>query len=115
MMCDYNGYEFGAHYPDSTCIDGYLWDLDSGGIDDSGNSYLDHGGYMPCPVCNPKAWVKYHADDYEVGGYESFEHPLTTKMVKNVMSKLPSNKRRIAMRYWRAGRREAIKEAKIVG
>ncbi|MDN4697193.1 hypothetical protein QYZ44_26750 [Vibrio parahaemolyticus] len=36
---------------------------------------------------------------------------MTTKMVKNVLAKLPSNQRRMAMRYWRAGRNEAIKEA----
>ncbi|MEZ8054341.1 hypothetical protein [Vibrio atlanticus] len=114
-MCDYQGYDFGARYLDSTCIDGYLWDLDSGGRDENGDSYLDNDGDMPCPACNPKSWVKYQADEYEVDGYESFEHPLTTKMVKNVMAKLPSNKRRMAMRYWRAGRTCAINEAKKQG
>ncbi|KLI66946.1 hypothetical protein VVYB158_15350 [Vibrio vulnificus CladeA-yb158] len=114
-MCDYSGYDFGAHYPDSCCIDGYLWDLDSGGVDDFGNSYLDNGGYMPCPQCNAKQRVNYQAEDIENDGYESLNHPLTTKMVKNVMGKIPSNKRRMAMRYWRKGRREAIKEAKLEG
>lgn len=32
-MCDYTGHEFGASYPDSCCIDGFLWDLDSGDSD----------------------------------------------------------------------------------
>lgn len=26
VACDYQGYDFGAHYIDSQCIDGYLWD-----------------------------------------------------------------------------------------
>ncbi|AUR98995.1 hypothetical protein NVP1259O_33 [Vibrio phage 1.259.O._10N.286.48.F4] len=110
-MCDYQGHEFGAHYEDACCIDGFLWDLDSGGIDDNGNSYLDAGGDLPCPKCNPKKRVKYLADDLINDGYDSLDHPLTTKMVKNVLAKLPSNQRRMAMRYWRAGRNEAIKEA----
>lgn len=111
-MCNYQGHEFGAVYPDSVCIDGYLWDADSGGCDEDGNSYLDHGGDIPCPSCNAKEHIKYYADDIINYGFESFERPLTTKMVKNVMPDLPSNHRRIAMRYWRYGRNEAIKEAK---
>ncbi len=114
-MCDYQGHDFGAHYPDSTCIDGYLWDLDSGGVDDSGNSYLDIGGYVPCPKCNAKAWVKYNADEFQDDGYEAFEHPLITKMIKNVMAKISSNRRRMAMRYWRKGRKEAIRDAMRLG
>lgn len=41
MSCGYQGYEFGAHYPDSICCDGYLWDADSG--DEMG---MDNGGDM---------------------------------------------------------------------
>lgn len=37
---------FGARYPDATCIDGYLWDLDSG--DEPG--CLSKGGEDPCPA-----------------------------------------------------------------
>lgn len=51
--CGYQGYEFGAGcYPDSICIDGYLWDADS--YDDG---LYTQGGEMPCPRCHPK----YHA------------------------------------------------------
>ena len=32
-MCDFMGQDFGATYPDSVCIDGYLWDADSGNAD----------------------------------------------------------------------------------
>lgn len=50
-VCDYRGQEFGATYPDSVCIDGYLWDADSG--DASGDGWLyTNGGDMPCPACN---------------------------------------------------------------
>ena len=45
---------FGATYQDSQCIDGYLWDLDSGD-----GEYLSSGGDIPCPFCNPLAHVEY--------------------------------------------------------
>lgn len=45
---------FGAHYPDSQCIDGYLWDEDSGDSDG-----LDIGGDIPCPFCKPEEHTKY--------------------------------------------------------
>lgn len=114
-MCDYQGAHFGANYEDASCIDGYLWDLDSGGTDESGDAFLDSGGDIPCPNCNTKKYVHSMADDFIDSGYESLEHPFTTKMVKNVMHKLPSNWRRMGMRYWRRGRREAVKEAFIQG
>ncbi|WP_418114591.1 hypothetical protein RJD40_20920 [Vibrio scophthalmi] len=116
LGCDYVGHDFGAHYPDSTCIDGYLWDLDSGFAGTDGQHYLDVGGEIPCPKCNLTKYIKsYLSDDIYNNGYELFEHPLTTKHVKNQLRGMPSNMRRIAMRYWRAGRREAIKEARIEG
>ncbi|CAH0528293.1 hypothetical protein CTH30272_01968 [Allocatenococcus thiocycli] len=115
LGCGYVGHEFGAHYPDGQCIDGYMWDLDSGGLDESGDSYLDIGGELPCRKCNSKAFIRYHADSLLNDGYESLDHPLTTKMVKNVLSKLPSHQRRMAKRYWWQGRREAIREAKKEG
>ncbi len=49
--CGYTGYEFGGGYLDSTCIDGYLWDLDS--CDEPGGG-LRSGGDIPCPQCNPE-------------------------------------------------------------
>lgn len=109
--CGYTGYEFGASYPDSTCIEGYLWDLDSGGSDDNGGVYLDSGGDMPCPKCNLAKYVRSMADYYENEGFLSVEHPLTTKMVKNALSQFNSRARRAAKRHWRAGRKAAIQEA----
>lgn len=47
-MCDYQGHEFGAiEYPDSVCIDGFLFDADS--------DYQvpgDDEEQIPCPKCN---------------------------------------------------------------
>ena len=47
LGCKYHAPTFGARYPDGTCIDGYMWDLDSGDGD-----MLDCGGDEPCPWCN---------------------------------------------------------------
>lgn len=49
---------FGANYPDAKCIDGYLWDLDSGD-----GHYLTIGGDDPCPFCNTEEWLKGVLDD----------------------------------------------------
>ena len=63
LGCDYQGQEFGAHnYPDSVCVEGYLWDADSGEATDDGWMY-DSGGDIPCPKCNREEYDEYHADD----------------------------------------------------
>lgn len=49
LGCNYEAPTFGAHYPDGTCIDGYMWDLDS--CDEPGGE-LCIGGDDPCPWCN---------------------------------------------------------------
>ena len=54
-MCDYSGHEFGASYPDSVCIDGYLWDADS--CDEPGGP-LYSGGEWPCPRCNTRLMLE---------------------------------------------------------
>ena len=51
-MCDYTGSHFGASYPDACCINGYLWDLDSG--DEDG---FTNGGDLPCPACNTAEYL----------------------------------------------------------
>lgn len=50
---------FGATYPDATCIDGYLWDLDK--CNDDGSLY--GGGEDPCPFCNTDEYVQRMRDD----------------------------------------------------
>ena len=47
---------FGANYPDAHCIDGYLWDMDSGESDENG-TYYTIGGDEPCPICNTEEWL----------------------------------------------------------
>lgn len=65
MSCGYAGYEFGATYPDSTCIDGYLWDADS--CDEPGGG-LTIGGEIACPRCNTKAFLRNAVTEAKDGG-----------------------------------------------
>lgn len=51
---------FGARYPDATCIDGFLWDLDHVGDD----GLLYGGGEEPCPFCNTESYIESHWDEY---------------------------------------------------
>jgi len=51
-MCEYQGYEFGAPYPDSMCIDGVLQDADSDYDTTEDNP-------IPCPVCRTKDAISY--------------------------------------------------------
>jgi hypothetical protein len=62
-MCGYQGYEFGASYPDSVCIDGLLWDADSG--DEEG---LTNGGDLPCPCCSTEGYLSYALEQAKDGG-----------------------------------------------
>ena len=68
LGCDYSGCDFGANYPDSCCIDGYLWDLDS--CDEPGGP-LSCGGDIPCPECNHEEWLEYRREEVEEKGYEA--------------------------------------------
>jgi hypothetical protein len=71
--CDYQGYEFGGGYLDSVCIDGYLWDADSGEAGEDGLWYYDWGGDIPCPICNHDEWVQYFDSELFDRGYCEFE------------------------------------------
>lgn len=61
-MCDYQGYEFGARYPDSVCIDGRLFDADN--CDNNGNLY-DNEEDIPCPMCRRADAVLWHRDQMQ--------------------------------------------------
>jgi len=50
---------FGASYPDATCINGYLWDLDK--CTDEGGLY--GGGDDPCPFCNKEEYIEWCVDE----------------------------------------------------
>lgn len=58
-MCDYQGYEFGAAYPDSVCIDGSLHDADN--CDEDGGIYLSDE-CIPCPICRPLEAIQWWTD-----------------------------------------------------
>lgn len=58
-MCGYQGYEFGATYPDSVCVDGRLLDADH--CDDEGNIY-DNDEDVPCPMCRREEAIRWHAN-----------------------------------------------------
>lgn len=64
LGCDYEAPTFGARYPDGTCIEGYMWDLDS--CDEPGGP-LYSGGDIPCPFCNTGAHIEYW-DDHRPSG-----------------------------------------------
>ncbi len=55
-MCNYQGYEFGASYPDSVCMDGRLFDADN--CDAQGGLY-EPGEEIPCPMCKRDEAVKW--------------------------------------------------------
>lgn len=67
-MCDYQGYEFGASYPDSYCIEGKLYDADSD---------FQHDEDVPCPLCRPQDAIQWHyhrhKDMCEVGDTRSWK------------------------------------------
>ena len=52
LGCDYRGMDFGAGYIDSCCIDGYLWDLDSGDSDAGGWSKSSDLRFTPSQLCD---------------------------------------------------------------
>lgn len=72
-MCGYQGHEFGSHYLDSVCIDGYLWDADSGDASDDGWVYTN-GGDQPCPQCNHDTWRDAHAESVQNDAWVAVEH-----------------------------------------
>lgn len=60
QSCDYQGWHFGAAYPDAQCVEGYLWDEDS--CDEPGSPLLS-GGDIPCPKCNSVEHAAYYAEE----------------------------------------------------
>lgn len=72
LGCDFHEPYFGATYPDACCIDGFLWDLDSG----EGDGYLSVGGDVPCPSCNKAKHDEYFND-------EDFEEITTQDLIPN--------------------------------
>ena len=63
--CGYQGYEFGASYPDSLCCGGKLYDADN--CDGNGNLY-EPSEEIPCPMCREKEAIEYWAERNRLGG-----------------------------------------------
>lgn len=62
--CGYQGYEFGAAYPDSICVGGRLYDADN--CDDNHN-LCEPTDNIPCPMCHPRLAEKYYEDLWDDG------------------------------------------------
>lgn len=71
LGCHYEAPTFGAYYPDGTCIDGYMWDLDS--CDEPGGP-LYSGGDMPCPWCNTKAYLEWSGETFSGNAKQRRKH-----------------------------------------
>lgn len=109
--CGKHMHFFGAHYPDGVCINGYMWDLDSGS---DGN--LDRGGDDPCPLCNADEYYsglkgEIANDGYcSWGLYESDGKDVYARNFFKPLSLFPVNYARKYNRIWRRARREAVVE-----
>lgn len=68
--CGYQGYEFGARYPDSMCLGGRLFDADN--CDSDGNLY-EPTENIPCPMCHPRLAVKYWQSQNECSGVSTLQ------------------------------------------
>lgn len=63
--CGFDKPWFGASYPDSFCVNGYLHDAD-------GDGYIPSDTTHPCPRCNTREYLevrKEHCDGTELQGW----------------------------------------------
>jgi hypothetical protein len=97
--CGYTGYDFGAVYPDSICIEGYLWDLDSCEVP---GGPLFHGGDIACPECNHRQWLFDQREDIENEGWLAFEQGVEYKNNPLVAAALryPADRWYIMVWWW---------------
>lgn len=80
--CGYQGYEFGAPYPDSMCCGGKLYDCDA--CDSDGNLY-EPTEEIPCPVCHPRKAIAYWTDRNRLSGCsESRAKPSARSLVNDI-------------------------------
>lgn len=108
-MCNYQGHEFGAHYPDSVCIDGRLFDADR--CDDEGNLY-EPMDWIACPQCNHAQWLADQRDEIEEMGAVACGDgaKLTSNPFRKMRIRFPRDRRRY-VRWWNRGFREAQRES----
>ena len=97
--CGYQGYEFGASYPDSICFGGKLYDADN--CDNAGN-YYEPGDDIPCPICNPKDAIDYHTRTFSSGTYKE-----RRKAARALVADIRKNRRK-GTEPWKVGRQVGI-------
>jgi hypothetical protein len=107
-MCEYQGHDFGATYLDSVCIDGYLWDADSGEAAAEGWMY-DSGGDIPCPECNHIEWLERFKEEVAQNGYEAAESGLDRIPLDFDKLRYPEDKPTL-ITWWLEGYDERKKE-----
>jgi hypothetical protein len=76
--CGYQGYEFGASYPDSACFGGKLYDMDA--CDGNGMIY-DPMEDIPCPMCDRQAAIDWWSESRFDGDIDS-----ATKLVDDIIN-----------------------------
>ena len=76
--CDYQGYEFGASYPDSICVKGRLFDADNC---DTKGRFFEPADYFPCPKCNREAAVRWAI----LGMHEAVAYSVRRKRARLIM------------------------------
>jgi hypothetical protein len=80
--CGYQGYEFGAAYPDSQCFGGKLYDMDN--CDGNGMIY-EPGEYIPCPMCREQDAINYWAERNQLGGAQKrIAHKAAMQLVADI-------------------------------
>lgn len=71
---------FGATYPDATCIEGYLWDLDKG----DENGILQQENEHPCPFCNTEKFIEENISDDEFEVIEDSKRITREDLIKYI-------------------------------
>jgi len=97
--CGYQGYEFGASYPDSICFGGRLYDADN--CDNNGN-YYEPSDHIPCPMCNRKGAIDWHTRTFSSGTYaerRKAARTLVADIINNRKNGTEPWKRRTHERY----------------
>lgn len=69
-----NEFPFWANYPDAVCIDGKLWDLDSGE-----DGFLTIGGDEDCPICCPQSYLDNCETEEEKQNFLAYRENLIKK------------------------------------
>lgn len=84
--CGYQGYEFGAPYPDSICFGGKLYDADN--CDNNGN-YYDPVEEIPCPMCREKDAIDYWTQQNKLSGNRN---PAAREGAKSLVADIRKNR-----------------------